>query len=66
MTVLLREELNESDLAWAAADLMAANVMAEALRVQAMLAPDASTGSTPPGVPCPRRVPALVTAAGFP
>ena len=65
MTVLIREELNESDLAWAAADLAAANVMAEALRVQAMLAPDASTGSTPRGVPCPQRVPARVVAAGF-
>ena len=65
MTVLVREELNESDLAWAAADLVAANVMAEALRVQAMLAPDASTGSTPPGAPCPRRVPDLVPVVGF-
>lgn len=66
MTVLVREELNDADLAWAAADLVTANVMAEALRVQAMLAAAPSPGTAPGHDPCPAGFLAHVAVAMLP
>jgi hypothetical protein len=45
MTVLVREDLNESDLLWAAADLAVAGAQGQALRIRvaaARLAPGLS------------------------
>lgn len=68
MTVLVRDELNDADLAWAVADQATAHVMAEALRIQAMLAPAAAV-RTAPAQPEPSRpeldLARLALAAGF-
>ena len=52
MTVLVREDLNESDLIWAAADLAVAGAQVQTLRARvaaARLAPGVAVASeTPP------------------
>ena len=62
MTVLVREDLNDADLAWAAADAVAANVVAGVLRVQAS---QAAPPVAPEDAPRLDSVLARVAAAGF-
>lgn len=45
MTVLTRDDLNDADLAWAAADAAIASVMGEVLRARAAVAAEAPVGS---------------------
>lgn len=54
MTVLVREDLNESDLLWAAADLAVAGTQVQTLRARvaaARLAPGVAVASETPTPP---------------
>ncbi len=59
MTVLVREELNAADLAWAAADPGVAHVMAQALRARAAIAGEAPVGSRSEAIDALGMAPAL-------
>ena len=62
MTVLMREELNDADLAWAAADHAVASVMGQLLRARQEL--DIRNAARPRPTPRPVADPALLRARG--
>ena len=62
MTVLIREELNDADLAWAAADPAVASVMGQLLRARQEL--EVQNSALPRATPRPAADPALLRARG--